>query len=115
MDKQGLYQKMEEKIALCGQQYEAVREDAFLSTTKRSELETFRWLYDCLKDGETVREMLDRLRQQLPEVEELKEREAVIPSFDWYNEHYHYEVLEGQCESYRSMIELLEEAEADSN
>ena len=111
MGEQELYQRMEEKIALCEQQYETVRENAFLSTSRHSELETLRELYDRLRHTETAQGMLDRLKQLLPEAEEMREREAVTPSFDWYNEHYYYEVFDGQCEAYRSVIELLEEAE----
>ena len=41
-------------------------------------------------------------------MEEERDREAIYPSFDWYDEHYHYKILEGWCIAYKEVIKLLE-------
>lgn len=116
MEYSELAEKMEERIAACEKKYEKMRQDAFLSTVYSSELETWRFLLEHLendggqKDAATLQA---DLKKRLCELEEEKEREEHCPSFSWYGDHYHYLVLEGQCDAYRGMVELLKGMETE--
>lgn len=103
--------KIEEKIAECREKYERDREDPFWSHTRSSELNRMETFYESIRKGGLSALRLSDLKERLAELEKEKKREEEYPSFDWYGEHYHYLVLEGQCDAYRSMIELLEENE----
>lgn len=103
-----LYRKIEEKIAVCEENCEKDRGDAFLSTIRNSELETLRTLCERLKGEKSKERLRTELSGWLLELEKAKKREEEYPSFDWYDEHYHYKVLEGQCAAYRDVLELLE-------
>lgn len=103
--------KIEEKIAECREKYAKDRENPFWSHVRNSELERMEAFYERIqKEGLSTLRLSD-LKERLAELEKEKKREEEYPSFDWYGEHYHYLVLEGQCDAYRSMIELLEENE----
>ena len=111
MEKPGLYVKIEEAIAQSRMRYEADREDSFLSIIRAGELETLQWLYGRIKSGENAENLLAELRRTLPELEAKREKEIDRSSFDWYDEHYHFKLLDGQCGAYGIMIELLERGE----
>ena len=107
---------MEEKIAACEKKYEKAREEAYLSTVYSSELETWRFLLERLRDDggqEDVATLQADLKKRLGELEKEKEHEDHCPSFSWYGEHYNYLVLEGGCDAYRGMVELLNGMEAE--
>lgn len=106
-----LCEKIEKRIAICREKYEKDRKDPFMSHIRNSELETLETLYDRIqKEGVSAALQAD-LKDRLARQEEAKDREEAAPSFSWYGEHYHYLVLDGECNAYRSMIELLEESE----
>ena len=109
MKKTELFMKIEDEIAQSQLRYEADENDSYIGTVRRAELESLQYLYSRLKDGEEAEEFLAWLRAKLPELEERRERELESPSFDWYDDHYHYKVLDGQCDAYRIMIKLLEQ------
>jgi len=115
-----LYKKIEEKIALCGQQYAENEKDPFLSVSKASELKALKNLYDRIRNEEmpTGKEQmlaeLAKLRERTGELEKEMEREECFPTFDWYDEHHYYKVFLGQREAYRSVTELLEQYIAET-
>lgn len=109
MERSELFAKIEIEISQSQLRYEADRDNAHLSTIRVKELETLQNLYDRLKSGEEAEALLNKLKEDLPELEEMKEQEFLHPSFDWYDEHYHYKVLDGRCDAYRIMIKLLEQ------
>lgn len=109
MEYAGLYRKMEEKMADCRARYEKDKTDSFLSHVRGSELETLEALYGRIREEGLSRELWTYLKSRLAELEEAKKREEASPSFSWYGDHYHYLVLEGQCDACRSVIELLQE------
>ena len=109
MEKARLYAKIEDEIARSRARYEKNQADSNISTSCAKELETLRYLYERLKGGESPEGLLADLRRKLPEMKSLMDREAEFPSFDWYDEHYHYKVLDGQCDAYEWMIALLEQ------
>ena len=109
MEYAGLHRKMEEKIADCRERYERDRTDSLLSHVRSSELEALEALYGRIREEGLSEELWTYLRSRLAELEEAKKREEAIPSFSWYGDHYHYLVLEGQCDACRSVIELLRE------
>lgn len=102
-----LYDKIEEKISLCEKRYEEDKNDSFLSTIRHSEWKTMEILYERVKDAEQPENLLPELEEKLAELEIEKEKEDRYPSFDWYDEHYHYKVLDGQCDAYKYMIKLI--------
>ncbi len=110
MKKSELFSKIEDKIALCKKEYEAGADDAFISNVQISKQKMLEKLLDRLKNGEQEKILLAYLKKRLPELEKEMEREEEAPSFDWYDEHYHYKVLYGQCAAYREIIGVLEEA-----
>lgn len=106
-----LCRRIEEKIAECREKYEKDRENPFWSHVRNSELERMEAFYESVrKEGLSAMRLSD-LKARLAELEKEKDREDAAPSFSWYGDHYHYLVLEGLCDAYRSMIELLEENE----
>lgn len=109
MDRSTLYRKIEEKIAECGEKYEKDKDDSYLSHIRNSELETLEALYGRIRREEPSATMKADLKNRLCELEKAKKREDESPSFSWYSEHYHYLVLDGQCDAYRTVINILEE------
>lgn len=111
MEYAALCEKIEEKITECQEKYEKDRKDPYWSHTRSSELERMEAFYESIqKEGLSAVQLPD-LKERLAELEREKKREEEYPTFDCYGEHYHYLVLEGQCDAYRSMIKLLEESE----
>ncbi len=105
-----LNREIEEKIALCEQRYEENKEDSFLSVILDSELRKLQTLYGRIRNEMPAdqEKMLAELKAEFAELEKDREREEHSPTFDWYDEHYHYKVLDGQCDAYRSVIGILE-------
>lgn len=108
MEYEGLYKKIEEKIAECREKYKRDENDSYLSHVRNSELETLEALYDRIRKEELSETLEADLKKRLCELEKAKEQEDMAPSFSWYGEHYHYLVLDGQCDAYKCMIRLLQ-------
>lgn len=115
VEKAELLYKIEEAIAQSRMRYEKDSDDSYLSIVRAEELETLQRFYGRLKSGEGAENLLAELRRGLPELEAEREKEAERPSFDWYDEHYHYKLLDGQCGAYRIMMELLEGGEQSTS
>lgn len=109
MESPELYAKIEQEIAQSHARYEAEQNDAQFSTTRAVELETLRLLLQRLRDGETREALRAWLREEMPRLEEELEREFHCPTFDWYDEHYHYKRLAGERDACRKMEQLLAE------
>lgn len=109
MERVVLCGKMETAIASCEARYEAAKNDSYLSTVLASELETLQILLERVKSGEAEERLSAELKAKLPELEEEMDREAEYPTFDWYDEHHIYKVLEGHRDAYRKVIAILEE------
>lgn len=109
MERSDICGKMERLIASCEAQYEAKKDDSYLSTVLASEAETLRTLLERAKGGETGEQMLADLKGKMPKLEEEMEKEAKYPTFDWYDEHYVYKVMEGRRDAYRKVTAILEE------
>ena len=108
MEYKGLCRKIEEKMAECREKCVEDKDDPFWSHVRHSELETLEIFYDRIqKEGLPALWQTD-LKERLAELEKEKKKEEESPSFDWYDEHYHYKVLEGQCAAYKAVLELLE-------
>lgn len=110
-----LYRKIEKKIEECRERYEKDRKDPYLSHVRNSELETLESLYERIRREKPSAALEADLKKRLSELEKEKEREDAAPSFSWYGDHYHYLVLEGACDAYRCIIELLEEEKESHN
>lgn len=116
MEKSELSEKIEEKITACGKKYDEARQDAFFSTVYGSELETWRFFLECLENDraqEDAAALQSDLKKRFCELEAEKEREDHCPSFSWYGDHYNYLVLEGQCDAYRGMLEILDKMKTE--
>lgn len=98
---------LEEQIALCEAEYQRRAGDAFLSTILAEKLATLRHFLEGLQEGRQLE--VPRLEEELSQMEAERDGEAEHPSFDWYDEHYVYKVLEGRCDGYRCMLKLLRE------
>ena len=108
MEKPELYTKIEEVIDRSRMRYEEVKEDWYSSTVRAEELRTLQSLYERLKNGESRENLLVEMKKKLPELEDWMEGELERPTFDWYDDHYHYKILDGQHSAYKIMIDLLE-------
>ena len=97
------------QIWQCKQRYEANRENAFLSNVYGSELEQLCTFRDRLQAGESVEALLAAVKQRFPELKAQRAQEEAYPSFDWYGEHYQFEVLDGMCSAYETMLRILEQ------
>ena len=104
-----LLARLAEITADCRAKYEKNSEDPFLSNLLASKLESLQSLAERLQGGENPSALLAELQDILPRLASDCEREAECPSFDWYGEHYYYEVFSGQYEAYREVIALLRE------
>lgn len=116
MEKSEFSKKIQDKIAACEEKYEKARQDSFFSTVYSSELETWRFFLERLENDSGQKDaaaLQSDLKKRLCELEAEKEREDHCPSFSWYGDHYNYLVLEGQCDAYRGMLELLEKRKQD--
>ena len=92
-DQAVLLARLREQIALCEAEYQRHINDSFLSHVLSSK-----------------RELGARLTEELPRLLADREDEAQHPSFDWYDEHYLYKILDGKCEAYQCMLRLLDAA-----
>lgn len=110
MERSDICGKIEESIASCEAQYEAKKDDNYLSTVLASKIETLQILLERVKGGETGERLSAELKAKLPELEEDMEREAVYPTFDWYDEHRIYKVLEGHRDAYLEVTAILDES-----
>ena len=84
-----------------------VRRSTSVISSKR---ETLRSFQRCLLEGQRAQELGARLTEELPRLLADREDEAQHPSFDWYDEHYLYKILDGKCEAYQCMLRLLDAA-----
>lgn len=107
MKKQELFAKLEEQIVLCEAEYQRYKDDTFYSYIYAEKLKTLQYFMECLQKEEDLGSFKARLEERLPELEAAKKEEDEHPTFNWYDEHYHYKVLEGTCDAYRCMLKLL--------
>lgn len=108
MQRPDVCRKLERELNSCRARYEVSKNDSYLSTVYGSEAETLQALLEQAESREKGESLLAELRKRLPEVEKEMDREAEHPTFDWYDEHHVYKVLEGRRDAYRKMIEILE-------
>lgn len=109
MEKSDLCEKMESLITSCEARYEAAKNDSYRSTVFASKREALQTLLERAENGETEEQLRAELKAKLPELEEEMEKEAEYPTFDWYDEHHVYKVMEGRRDAYREVIAILEE------
>lgn len=101
--------RLDREIADCRQKYEENRQDAYLSVFYRAKLEQLEEFRANVQNGEPTESLLERAKKRLPELKAKRAEELEHPTFDWYGEHYHYEVLDGACAAYETLINLLEQ------
>ena len=65
-------------------------------------------LQKSLAQGKSAAAAYERLKADLPRLEADAEREAVVPTFDFYDDHYHEKVCCGRLESCKAAIQLYE-------
>lgn len=106
---QELERALEELTGQCRADYEANACDPYDSHIYAAKLEMLEELA-CRLEQLGAPELLRRLEEEQPGVERALEREAECPSFDWYNEHYHYLRLEGNLDARRAVRAALERA-----
>ena len=87
--------------------YEAAQRDAYLSYVYAAETETLTDVRRSLEDGMSVEELAAKLRERIPALEQAMREEDEHPTFNWYNEHYHYLRLEGQRDAWRAVQRIL--------
>ena len=107
MLRENLTAAIEDAITACEKKYNEVRHDPYLSHVAAAHLDTLGGLYKRLTDGMTPDELTAALTSELPELIAYRDAESEHPSFDWYNEHYHYLRAEGRCDAYEEMIGIL--------
>ena len=96
-----------EALTRCRARYEAAREDAHLSHVYAAEIETLEALAGRAANGVSAAELAAQAHKKLPELEQAMHEEYEHPTFDWYNEHYHYLRLEGQRDAWLTVQTLL--------
>ena len=106
-EQEALWAGVRQEIARAQAQYQEEQEDSYLSHVRAAEEQTLQALYERLQAGESGKELLAWLRQELPRLEEWMEQELERPSFDWYDEHYHYKCLEGRRNACQTIEKLL--------
>ena len=98
---------MEALIAACEAAYDTDRNSSYLSHVRRAELEELRRLEGRLREAGPAA-LLEQLRAEEPALRQALQEELDHPSFDWYDGHYQYKVLEGVQDARRSVMKLLE-------
>ena len=101
-------QALERAIAESRARYEADQHNADVSASRASEWQTLCEWRGFLQNGEPSAALRKKLAAALPGLKEELAREAEHPSFDWYDEHYHYKRLAGVLDAYRILLPLLE-------
>lgn len=101
-------QALERAIAESRARYEADQHNADVSASRASEWQTLCEWRGFLQNGEPSAALRKKLAAALPGLKEKLAREAEHPSFDWYDEHYHYKRLAGVLDAYRILLPLLE-------
>ena len=101
-------QALERAIAESRARYEADQHNADVSASRASEWQTLCEWRGFLQNGEPSAALREKLAAALPGLKEELAREAEHPSFDWYDEHYHYKRLAGVLDAYRIVLPLLE-------
>ncbi len=101
-------QALERAIAESRARYEADQHNADVSASRASEWQTLCEWRGFLQNGEPSAALREKLAAALPGLKEELAREAEHPSFDWYDEHYHYKRLAGVLDAYRILLPLLE-------
>ena len=101
-------QALKRAIAESRARYEADQHNADVSASRASEWQTLCEWRGFLQNGEPSAALRKKLAAALPGLKEELAREAEHPSFDWYDEHYHYKRLAGVLDAYRILLPLLE-------
>lgn len=101
-------QALERAIAESRARYEADQHNADVSASRASKWQTLCEWRGFLQNGEPSAALREKLAAALPGLKEELAREAEHPSFDWYDEHYHYKRLAGVLDAYRILLPLLE-------
>jgi hypothetical protein len=98
-------EKIEEFAARC-------REDGKISPSfdvwDYAAIDYLKELQESLAQGESATVAYERLKADLPRLEEEAERESVAPTFDLYDDHYHEKVCCGHLEACKVAIQLFE-------
>lgn len=106
-EQEALQAQIEQEISKSQARLQKDRKDSYWSHVWAAEEEELCSLCQRLKEGESREEMLAWLRQRLPQTEQWMRDELDHPTFDWYDEHYHYKRLEGRRNAYKIMENLL--------
>lgn len=61
-----------------------------------------------LDQGVEPSEIYQRLKDELPTLQERVEGEEAVPTFDWYDDHYYLKIYSGQLQACKSALELFE-------
>ena len=107
MEQTALLTKIKEQIVQCEAEFEQYQDDTFLSYVLAEKRRTLQHFWECLQTETDLESFKARLEEKLPQLEAAKKEEEEHPTFDWYDEHYHYKVLEGICDAYRCVLKLL--------
>ena len=75
-----------------------------------AELEYMENVHDELKRGVKLEAMYERLKAELPELEERVAGEEACYTFDWYDDHHYEKIYSGRLMACRALLELYEKS-----
>lgn len=101
-------QQLQRMIGDCAAAYQEERDKPVRSIVLRGELEELRSLAARLEEA-GPEELLRQLREEAPALQASLDRETECPSFDWYDDHYHAELLMGVQNARKAVLTLLEQ------
>ena len=73
-----------------------------------AELEYMEDVRDELMRGVEPEAVYERLKAQLPELEDRVAGEEASYTFDWYDDHHYEKVFSGRLKAYRTLLKLYE-------
>ena len=62
-----------------------------------------------LDQGTQPSEIYAQLQRDLPVLKEQVEKEEALPTFDWYDDHYHLKIASGRLQACEGAIALFED------
>lgn len=65
-------------------------------------------LKDKLDRGAQPSRIYEQLKGDLPALQEQVEKEEALPTFDWYDDHYHLKIASGRLQACKRAIALYE-------
>lgn len=65
-------------------------------------------LKDRLEQGAKSSQIYEQLQRDLPTLKEQVEKEEALPTFDWYDDHYHLKIASGRLQACEGAIALFE-------